>query len=120
MAVARGAVLAVVVIDSVGVTAGWVASGRTAEAIQTARRGIGRLIRRPRRPPPGLSGKPAPPAPGMPEQMPEPSEAPIVMSKELKDAIMALGKPTAPQADHGPLTGPAGPASACRTVRRCT
>ena len=38
----------------------------------------------------------------MPEQMPEPSEAPIVMSKELKDAIMALGKPTPPPAARAP------------------
>ena len=76
MAVAPGAVLAVVVIDSVGVAAGWVASGRTAEAIQTARRGIGRLIRRPRRPPPGLSGKPAPPAPACPSRCRSPARRP--------------------------------------------
>jgi hypothetical protein len=47
LAVAPAAVLAIVVVDSIGVAVGWVVSDRTAEAIQAARRGISRLMRRP-------------------------------------------------------------------------
>jgi hypothetical protein len=86
IAVAPAAVLAVVVIDSVGVAAGWVASGRAAEAIQRARQGIGRLIHRPHRPSPPPGGMPTPP----PNDTPEPTPAPMVMPQELRDAIGTL------------------------------
>jgi hypothetical protein len=92
MAVAPGAVLAVVVIDSVGVAAGWVASGRTAEAIQAARRGITRLIHGPHPPKPGPGDKPAPTVPGSEarERTVEPAPPLLELPDEVKAAIRTL------------------------------